>query len=142
MTVLTEEGPLCKEKRAALSSGPYYRRSTPDPSTSSGSSRATSRDEGAPYDPSCLQIEPSRTRSHARDLDAREVGDGEQQVGGWFVLAGDEVAVSFQPPVCAADEQRGRVAPIVRVAVAHAAAPVEQRVIEQVAVAVLRPAHL
>ena len=44
--------------------------------------------------------------------------------------------------VRAADEDRRRVAAIVLVAVAHAAAPVEQRVIEQVAVAVLRGLQL
>ena len=41
----------------------------------------------------------------------------------------------FSRPLAAAHDHRRRIVPIVRVAVAHAAAPVQNRVIEQVPVA-------
>ena len=62
----------------------------------------------------------------------------EQQIRGRLVLLRDDVPIPLQPAVRAADQHRRRVAPIVRVAIAHPAAPVEQRVIQQSPVAVLR----
>ena len=48
----------------------------------------------------------------------------------------------FSRPLRAAHHHRGRIVPIVRVAVAHAAAPVEHRVIQQCPVAFFRRLQL
>ena len=49
----------------------------------------------------------------------------------------DDVAVALHAAVCATHQNSRWVAAIVLVAVAHAAAPVEQRVVEQIAVGIL-----
>ena len=83
-----------------------------------------------------LEIHSSRARAELVDFGAGEMRHRQQQVRRRLFFR-DDVAVAFQAAVRAADQHRRRVAAIVQVAVAHAAAPVEQRVVEQVAVAVL-----
>src|SRR6185295_4228822 len=86
--------------------------------------------EGGPYDIRCggrpsggppLELHAPRTRAELLDLDAANVRQRQQQVRGWLLL-GLDVPIAFEPSVRAADDHRRRVAAIVRVAVAHAAA--------------------
>ena len=62
----------------------------------------------------------------------------EQQIRGRLVLLRRDVPIALQATVRAADQDRRRVVPIVLVAIAHPTAPVEQRVIQQRAVPILR----
>src|SRR6185436_11707974 len=84
-----------------------------------------------------LQVQPARARPDLFDLGAGDVRHGEEQVRRRLLVLGDDVAVALQAPVGAADDDGGRVGAIVLVAVAHPAAPVEHRVIEEAPVAVL-----
>jgi len=69
------------------------------------------------------------------NLRAVEVRNCQQQVRGGFLFSHD-VAIAFQFAERAADQQGRRVAAVVKVSVTHAAAEVDQRVIEQRTVAV------
>src|SRR5258706_2777133 len=91
---------------------------------------------------SASEIQPARAGSEAFELRAGDVRHGKQQVGCRLFILRDDVAVALQAAVRAADDDSRRVGAVVLIAVAHAAAPVEHRVIEQCAVAVFRVLQL
>ena len=72
-----------------------------------------------------LKIQSARTRAEFVDLRAINLRDPEQQICSRFFLC-DNVSITFQLAMCSAKQQCGRVAAIVEVAVAHAAAEVDQ----------------
>jgi hypothetical protein len=72
----------------------------------------------------------ARAGAELVDLRARQMRHREQEIRRRLVLLRLHVAIALEPSLRAAHEHRRRIAPIVLVAVAHAAAPVEQRVIE------------
>ena len=72
-----------------------------------------------------LQFEPSSAGAELVDFHTVEVRDRDQQVRCRFFL-GNDVPIAFQLAVRAAEQERGRIAAIVEVAVAHAAAEVDQ----------------
>src|SRR5215467_11514084 len=81
-----------------------------------------------------LEIDSARTRRKVIHLRAAQMRQRKKQVRGWRILR-DDMPVAFEPAAAAAHDYRGWVVPVMRVAVAHTAAPIQNRVIQQGAVA-------
>ena len=88
-----------------------------------------------------LEIDSARACRETIDLRAAHVRQCQQQVRGWRILR-DDVTVAFKAAIAAAHHHRGWILPVVRVAVAHAAAPVQYRVIQQRPIALFRRLQL
>src|SRR5690606_34725076 len=92
--------------------------------------------------PARLEREAPRADADLLDLGAGDVGEREQQVRRRLLVVRSDVAVALDLAVRAAEHDGRGVVAVVRVPVRHAAAPVDQRRIEQRAVAVGRGLQL
>ena len=88
--------------------------------------------------PLSLQAQTSGAVTKLFDFGVSQVGKRQQQVRGGFFVFHRNVAIALQPPVRAAQNGCGRVVPVVSITVAHAATEVDERAIEQRAIAVRR----
>jgi hypothetical protein len=85
-----------------------------------------------------LQREFSGAHADLRHFRASQLGHAEQQVGSGFLVFHGNVAISLQLAIGASEKQCRHIVPVVRVAVAHAAAKVNQRPIQQRSIAIGR----
>ncbi len=87
--------------------------------------------------PTCLlKIKFSRARADVFETDIRDLSDVQQQIGGWRAIGDGYVAVASLTSVRASQNDGRRVVTVVLVSIAHAAAEIEQRMIEHGAIAV------
>ncbi len=85
---------------------------------------------------SFLQTETSGAVADLLQFGICQIRQGEQQIRGRLFVFDRDVAIAFQPAVGAADHGGRSIVPIMGIAVAHAAAEVNDRAIQKRAVAV------
>ena len=85
---------------------------------------------------SSLQTQTPGAVTDLLEFRVRHIGECEQEVGGGFFVFDRDVSIPLEPAVGAADDRRGRIVPVMGVAVAHTAAEVNQGTIEKRGIAV------